>query len=65
MLPIDGLSLNQKDKITVIDFTGNVKLQLVAIASPSIINIATLQPGNYVLKIEMNGGVVTKKFLKG
>ncbi|MBS1744671.1 MAG: T9SS type A sorting domain-containing protein [Bacteroidetes bacterium] len=28
------------------------------------LNIATLQPGNYLLKIESSGDVVTKKFVK-
>ena len=62
VLHVAGLSSNTK--LTVIDFTGNIKLQAVANTSSYNLNIASLTTGNYLLKIEMNGEVVTKKFVK-
>ena len=63
ILHIEGLS--SKARITVISFNGftAISQQLMANGSYNL-NIASLQPGNYLLKIEMNGEVVTKKFLK-
>ncbi|MBS1746126.1 MAG: T9SS type A sorting domain-containing protein [Bacteroidetes bacterium] len=63
ILHIEGLS--SKAKITVISFNGFTAISQQLIANGSYnLNIASLQPGNYLLKIEMNGAVVTKKFLK-
>ncbi|MBS1746551.1 MAG: T9SS type A sorting domain-containing protein, partial [Bacteroidetes bacterium] len=65
ILHIQGLS--PKTNITAISFNGftAISQQLKANSYPSYnLNIASLQPGNYLLKIEMNGQVVTKKFLK-
>jgi uncharacterized delta-60 repeat protein len=64
LLHIEGLSFNQQTKIRVVDFNGNVKLQFVANASSYNLNIASLHAGNYMLKIETNGEVVTKQFVK-
>jgi uncharacterized delta-60 repeat protein len=61
---IEGLSLSQKTKITMVDFNGNVKLQTVANTASYNLNIASLRAGNYILKIETNGEVVTKQFVK-
>ncbi len=63
ILHIEGLS--SKAKITVISFNGftAISQQLMANSSYNL-NITSLQPGNYLLKIVMNGDVVTKKFLK-
>ncbi|MEP6465257.1 MAG: T9SS type A sorting domain-containing protein [Parafilimonas sp.] len=63
-LHIEGLPLNQKIKLTVVDFTGNTKLQAIANAASYNLNIASLTTGNYLLKIEMNNEMVTKKFVK-
>ena len=63
VLHVAGLSSN-KTRLTVIDFMGNAKLQAVANASSYNLNIASLTSGNYLLKIEMNNVVVTKKFVK-
>ncbi|MBS1744964.1 MAG: T9SS type A sorting domain-containing protein [Bacteroidetes bacterium] len=63
-LHIRDLSSTQKSKITVVDIAGNIKLQTVANASSFNLNIASLKPGNYLLKIEMNNEVVTKQFVK-
>lgn len=62
-LVIQGLPTN-KTKITVVDFTGNEKLKVAANNTSYNLNIASLKAGNYLLKIEMNDEVVTKKFLK-
>ncbi|MEP6466112.1 MAG: T9SS type A sorting domain-containing protein [Parafilimonas sp.] len=61
-LHVEGLSSNTK--LTVLDFSGNVKLRAVANNSSYNLNIASLITGNYLLKIEMNDAVVTKKFVK-
>ncbi|MEO8713120.1 MAG: T9SS type A sorting domain-containing protein [Parafilimonas sp.] len=66
-LQIQGLSSSQKIKLTVVDFTGNVAIsqQLKANSNSSYnLNIASLKQGNYLLKIETNGDVITKKFVK-
>jgi uncharacterized delta-60 repeat protein len=62
ILHVEGLSANAK--LTVVDFNGNIKSQAVANASSYNLNIASLYAGNYLLKIEMNGEVVTKQFVK-
>ena len=64
LLHIEGLSSSQKTKITVVDFNGNVKLQTVVNGSSYNLNIGSLHAGNYMLKIERNGEVVTKQFVK-
>ena len=64
ILQIQGLPSNQKAKITVVDFAGNEKLQTVSNNILYNLNIASLKAGNYLLKIEMNDEVVTKKFMK-
>jgi hypothetical protein len=71
VLHIEGLSLNSKNlpagrqaKITVADFMGNLQLHTVINAASGSINIATLKPGNYIVKIEAGGEVVVRKFIK-
>jgi len=66
ILRIEGLSSNQKTKITVVDLGGNVacSLQLSANSSSYNLNISTLKPGNYLLRIETAGNVITKQFVK-
>jgi uncharacterized delta-60 repeat protein len=65
-LHIEGLSSTQKTKITVVDLNGNIAIsqQLSANSNSYNLNIASLHAGNYLLKIEMNGEVVTKQFVK-
>ncbi len=60
---IKGL-LSDKTKLTVVDFSGNIKLQAAANNTSYNLNIALLKTGNYLLKIESDGEVVTKKFVK-
>ncbi len=66
MLHIEGLSSSQKTKITIVDLSGNIAMsqQLSANSSSYNLNIASLHAGNYMLKIETNGEVVTKQFVK-
>ncbi|HEY2727737.1 MAG TPA: T9SS type A sorting domain-containing protein, partial [Parafilimonas sp.] len=62
-LHIEGLS-SSKTKLTVVDFTGNIKLQTVVNNNSYNLNIASLTTGNYLLKIESGNDVITKKFVK-
>jgi type IX secretion system substrate protein len=66
-LHIQGLPSNQKIKLTVVDFAGNVAIsqQLKAIGSSSYnLNLGLLKPSNYLLKIETYDDVITKQFVK-
>ncbi|MBS1745720.1 MAG: T9SS type A sorting domain-containing protein [Bacteroidetes bacterium] len=62
VLHIEGLPSTAK--ITVVDFMGNVKLKTTASNNGYNLNISSLKPGNYLLKLDMNGEVVVRKFLK-
>jgi hypothetical protein len=64
-LHVQGLSSTQT-RLTVVDFNGNVALsvQPSAFSASYNLNIASLHAGNYLLKIEVNGAVVTKQFVK-
>jgi uncharacterized delta-60 repeat protein len=64
ILHVQSLSANAK--LTVVDFAGNVALtvQPSAFSASYNLNIASLHAGNYLLKIETNGEVVTKQFVK-
>ena len=62
-LRIEGLSAKET-KLTVLDFSGTVKLQAIAANTSYNLNIATLKSGNYLLKVEVNDKVVSKKFVK-
>jgi uncharacterized delta-60 repeat protein len=66
VLRIEGLSSSNKIKISVVDLGGNVacSVQLIANSSSYNLNIAALKPGNYWLKLEVNGEVITKQFVK-
>jgi hypothetical protein len=64
-LHIEGLPKDKKVRLSVVDLTGTVKIQTIANSVPLYdINIASLHPGNYLLKIESGSEVVTKQFLK-
>jgi uncharacterized delta-60 repeat protein len=63
MLHVVGLSSAQT-KLTVVDLNGSIRMQAVANAASFNLNIASLYAGNYMLKIETNGEVVTKQFVK-
>ena len=64
-LHIEGLSSTTKTKLTIIDFTGNVKAATTVMTDHYDWNIASLKPGNYLLRIETNGGeAISKKFVK-
>jgi uncharacterized delta-60 repeat protein len=64
VLHIVGLSSNSK--LTVVDLNGGIALSrdLRAVSGVHDLNIASLHAGNYLLKIETNGEVVTKQFIK-
>jgi len=67
VLRIEGLSSSSKTKITIVDLSGNVasSLQLKANSPSSYnLNISTLKPGNYLLRIETAENVITKQFVK-
>jgi uncharacterized delta-60 repeat protein len=67
VLQISGLSSSVKTKIMVVDLSGNMAISPKLITNRTStynLNIATLKPGNYMLRIESNGVVVTKQFVK-
>ncbi len=72
-LSIAGLPKNEKVKVTVVDFSGNTAMShelspvppnAGAMSASYNLNIASLHAGNYMLKIETNGEVVTRQFVK-
>jgi uncharacterized delta-60 repeat protein len=72
-LSSQNLPTGRRVKITVVDLGGNVAIsqQLIPVpqqaganSSSYNLNIAALKPGNYWLKLEVNGEVVTKQFVK-
>ncbi|KAJ1498108.1 hypothetical protein HMI54_012966, partial [Coelomomyces lativittatus] len=67
VLQISGLSSSEKTKIMVVDLSGNLAIspKLITNSTSSYsLDIDTLKPGNYMLRIESNGAVVTKQFVK-
>jgi len=66
VLHIEGLPTSAQTKIMVVDLSGNVacSLQLIANSSSYNLNIASLHAGNYVIKMDINGEVVSKQFVK-
>lgn len=73
VLRIEGLSSSSKTKITVVGLGGNVAIsnQLSpvppnagAVSSSCSLDIGALKPGNYLLRVETEGNVVTKQFVK-
>ena len=53
-------------KLTVVDFNGNiiVSRELSVVSNGYDLNVSSLHAGNYLLKIEVNGAVVTRQFVK-
>ncbi len=73
ILHVEGLSSSQKTTLTVVDFNGNIIVSRELSPVPSNtgvvnngydLNVSSLHAGNYLLKIEMNGEVVTRQFVK-
>jgi uncharacterized delta-60 repeat protein len=64
VLHVTGLSSNAK--LTVVDFIGNIVVssELRAVSGVYDLNIASLHAGKYLLKIETNSAIVTKRFVK-
>ncbi|HRI20288.1 MAG TPA: fibronectin type III domain-containing protein [Panacibacter sp.] len=63
-LQIDGLPATEKTKLTIVDFTGNIKLAATGTGKIYNWNIATLKAGNYLLKIETKNTTVSRWFVK-
>lgn len=62
-MSIAGLT-NEKVKITVVDFSGNIKMQTTVNSDSYTLNITSLPSGNYILKVETSTNSVTKQFVK-
>ncbi len=63
-LHIEGLSKTEKTKLIIIDLTGNIIVAAATTTGSHTLNIATLKPGNYMLRIETNGNIETRMFVK-
>ena len=63
-LQVQGLSAAEKTKLTIVDLSGNTKTTATTTGSNYTINIAQLKPGNYMLRMETNGEIVTRMFVK-
>ncbi len=65
-LSITGLPINEKVKITVVDFSGNTAISQQLLANSQLYNfdISSLHAGNYVLKVETGTASVAKQFVK-
>jgi len=65
VLHLEGLPTSNI-KLTVVDFAGNVAIskRLTTNNNSYNLNIASLQTGNYLLKIETNDDIITKQFIK-
>jgi uncharacterized delta-60 repeat protein len=63
ILHVEGLSSNRKT-LTVLDLSGNIKMQIISNSSNAYLNISQLQPGNYLLQITTVNKTVSKKFMK-
>jgi hypothetical protein len=61
---VDGLPPIGKNKLSIIDVTGNVMLVTYISGKSYNWNIASLKAGNYFLKIETNDAVITRSFVK-
>ncbi len=64
ILHVEGLSANTK--LTIVDFAGNiiVSRELSVVSNGYDLNVSSLHAGNYLLKIETNGAIVAKQFVK-
>ncbi|HRI19718.1 MAG TPA: T9SS type A sorting domain-containing protein [Panacibacter sp.] len=63
-LRIEGLPAEQTTKFTIIDLSGNTKIFSTSAGSSHTFNIAQLKPGNYMLRLETNGNVANRMFVK-
>jgi len=63
-LQVEGLPATEKTKLTITDFTGNTRMSVQVMAKNYNWNISGLRKGNYILKAESKGMIVTKKFIK-
>lgn len=63
-IKIEGLPAAQKTKLSIIDYSGNVKAAATVNSGSYNWHIAHLKPGNYLLKIETGNTFFTQKFTK-
>ncbi|MEP7319504.1 MAG: Calx-beta domain-containing protein [Panacibacter sp.] len=63
-LQVAGLSATQKTIFSITDLSGNRKATATVTGSSYNWNISELKQGNYILKIENEGMVVTRMFVK-
>ncbi len=63
-LQVQGLPTDNKTNITVTDFSGNVRTSTTASGGTVSINVSTLKPGNYLLKVQSGGSTTTQTFVK-
>ncbi len=61
---IEGLPAIEKTKLTIVDLSGNTKTTATATGGNYTFNIAQLKPGNYMLRMETNGEINTRMFVK-
>lgn len=63
---IKGISSDQKSKVTIINFSGSIKIQ--TILYPNVgsckIDVSSLKQGNYILKVETKQAADSKTFIK-
>jgi uncharacterized delta-60 repeat protein len=63
-LQVEGLPATEKTKLTITDFSGNTRMSVQVTTKNYSWNVSQLRQGNYILKVESKGMVVTKKFVK-
>jgi uncharacterized delta-60 repeat protein len=63
-LQVEGLPATEKTKLTITDFSGNTRMSVQITGKNYNWNISQLRQGNYILKVESKGMIVTKKFVK-
>jgi bifunctional pyridoxal-dependent enzyme with beta-cystathionase and maltose regulon repressor activities len=63
-IQIEGLTATQRTKLSIVDFLGNTRFVTTVTGASYNWNIATLQAGNYLLKIETNNTVTSLWFVK-
>jgi uncharacterized delta-60 repeat protein len=63
-LHIEGLPTNTKTKLTIADFSGNVRMVTTANTAIFEWNISRLQKGSYVVRVEADNNVTSVTFIK-
>lgn len=64
-LQVSGLSIKEKVKLTIADFSGNEKASITVSANEYNWNVSQLKPGNYLLIIKADdANTISKQFIK-